>query len=166
MKLRSIALAALLGCSSLVLAQGTTPQTPPAGTDTQSSAGSAQSTAPGTRGAMHAQHMAAFKQQVTKMQALLDQMKSNVGSMSGASKTAMEANVQLWQMMIDHMNQMADQMSMMGGGMGMRPHHGMGAGPGRAPNLAPGQTETGTPGNSNKPPQGDQTNNPPTPPQR
>lgn len=127
MKLRAVALAAVLACSSWMVAQSATPQTPPAGTEGQSSAGSAQSTAPAGHAGMHhrmsqndmsgmhAQHVAAMKQQVTKMQGLLDQMKSNVNGMSGANKEAMQANVQLWQMMIDHMNQMVEHMGSMGG---------------------------------------------------
>lgn len=108
-------------------------------------------------------HMQGMKQQVAKMQSLLDQMKSNANGMTGANKQAMQVNVQLWQMMIDHMNQMVEHMSSMGGGMMMQ-HQGMGAGPGHSPHAMHAQPDTGTPGNSDKPPQSDQTNNPPTPP--
>lgn len=169
MRIRAIALAAVLGCSSWIAAQSTAPQTPPAGAQGQSAAGREQGSTPaGNAGMhhtmsqndmapMHAREMEAMRQQVAKMQTLLDQMKANVDGLSGANKTAMQANVQLWQMMIDHMKQMVQHMSSMGGMM-MQPR-GMGAGPGHPPHPTPGQP--GAPGTGEKPAQGEQTNNPP-----
>jgi hypothetical protein len=76
----------------------------------------------GTAHAQHMQGMQDMSQSVAKMQTLLDQMKTNVAGMSGKQKAAMQANVDLWQMMIDHMKQMSEHMSgmgMMGGHEGM-----------------------------------------------
>ena len=78
--------------------------------------------------AMHEKHMQEMKQNLDKMKALLQDMKTNAAGLNGKEKAAMDANVQLWQMMIDHMEQMMNNMSMMGsmdmhGGM-MQHQHG------------------------------------------
>lgn len=66
---------------------------------------------------MHAQMMEQMKQNLQKMKSLLQEMKTNAAGLTGKEKAAMDANVQLWQMMIDHMDQMVNQMSSMHGGM-------------------------------------------------
>ena len=126
MKLRNVLLVVTIAIPLLVCAQSTTPQARPAGTETQTGSGSAQSTMqPGAMhhghgaqaGDMHAMHeheMAQMKEQIAKMRALLDQMKTNVAGMKGKDKDAMQANAELWQMMIDHMDQMMQHMSSMG----------------------------------------------------
>ncbi len=111
--------------------QSTTTQTPPAGAQAGSSAGAAKSTqaTPGQRpgkgmAAMHEQHMQEMKAGITRMQALLAQMRSSYANMDPKDQPAMQANIELWQMMIEHMNQMVQHMEQMGGpGMGMG--HGM-----------------------------------------
>jgi TolA-binding protein len=131
MKAGILILAASLLMASIAAAQNA-PQTPPPGNQTGSGSGSADSTMkPGTvhsqrhessgehAGGMQAQHMQEMRQGVAKMQALLDQMKANVAGMTGKDKAAMQANVELWQMMIDHMKQMSEHMS----GMGMMDRH-------------------------------------------
>ncbi len=72
--------------------------------------------------AMHEKHMQEMKQNIAKMKALLQEMKTNAAGLSGKEKAAMDANVQLWQMMIDHMEEMMNNMSMMGS---MDMHGGM-----------------------------------------
>ena len=70
--------------TALTWAQSTAPQTPPAGGQSGTGAGAAQST-PG-RGAkgmggmqqMHAQHMQEMQQMTTQMRQLLDKMKADV----------------------------------------------------------------------------------------
>ncbi len=112
--------------------------TPP--TSTQSGA---QSTQSGTQSggmmgsqrraqmqAMQQQHMQQMKQSVAEMKSLLEQMKTNAAGLTGKDKAAWDANIQLWQKMIDHMDQMMSHMSNMGGmgmGSGMMMHkHGPG----------------------------------------
>lgn len=72
--------------------------------------------------AMHEKHMQEMKQNIAKMKALLQDMKTNAAGLSGKEKATMDANVQLWQMMIDHMEQMMGHMDMMGS---MDMHGGM-----------------------------------------
>ncbi|HET7205831.1 MAG TPA: hypothetical protein VFI95_04545 [Terriglobales bacterium] len=119
-------------------------------TSEDAQAGSAQATAPGTRASQRAQHreqmqamckqhMDAMKAQVDKLHASLDQMKSNVTNISNADEKARwQANVDMWQILVDHHDQMLKHMqdaqaSGMGcgmmegmGGPGMMRHHGMG----------------------------------------
>ena len=73
---------------------------------------------------MHKQHMEAMQADLDKMKASLDQMKSNVAGISDANEKARwQTNVDLWTVMVGHMEQMMKHMEDMGPGMGMMPHH-------------------------------------------
>jgi hypothetical protein len=140
----------------LLFAQSTTPA-PEANPQTQTGPGSAVPPGsmhhPGMQGAqgnanmraMHEKHMQEMEQNLAKMKTLLEQMKSNAADLKGKDKAAMDANVQLWQMMIDHMEQMMKHMSSMGMmGPGMEGHgmmHSQGATPpqGKTPPPPPQQ---------------------------
>lgn len=148
MKMRNILFVVVLAIPLLLCAQNTTPE-PPASAQAQTGSGSAQGTTKsgtmhhemkGEQGgadmhAMHEQHMQEMKQSIAKMKTLLEQMKTNAAGLSGKDKAAMDANVQLWQMMIGHMEEMMSHMSsmgMMGPGMeghGMMHNHDHGAMP-------------------------------------
>ncbi len=112
-----------------LFAQDTTQQNPSPGTTPGGMAEHHHKSAgmqSGDMHAMHEKHMQEMKQNIAKMKALLQDMKANAAGLSGKEKAAMDANVQLWQMMIDHMEQMMNNMSMMGsmhGGM-MQHQHG------------------------------------------
>ncbi len=110
----------------------------------QSSSGAQAGTQPpapggraGTRAQRHEQmqamckeHIEAMKTDVQKMHSAFDKMKSNVASISNADEKARwQANVDMWQTMVDHHDQMLKHMEdaqakgmgcgMMMGGMGM-----------------------------------------------
>ena len=83
--------------------------------------------------AMPADHMQGMKDQVAKMRATLEIMKSNLLTLKGdpAARQQAQLNVELWEVMIQHMEGMVKMMSAhegmgMGGGMGMMGgmHHG------------------------------------------
>lgn len=158
MKARLIVVMVLV-CGTMLWAQSTTPKTPPANTQTETGAGTAKSTqkTPSQRAgksnwqAMHAQRLQEFKADLQKMQSLLDEMKSSVANMDAKDQPAMQANVQMWQMMVDHFSGMVQHMSEMppGGKRGMHHHHGgmggMGGGMGGPPPSSGTQPGTGTP---------------------
>jgi hypothetical protein len=131
MKARNCLLIVALAFPLLLCAQNTTPETP-ATPQTQTQSGTMHRGMKNSQGgadmrAMHEQHMQEMKQNIAKMKTLLEQMKTNAAGLSGKDKAAMDANVQLWQMMIDHMDQMMNHMGMMGSGMngrGMKHNHG------------------------------------------
>ncbi len=156
MRARHFIVIAAMIWAMMAWAQSTTPQTPPAESQAQSGAGAAQSTQtqPGMRAGkgmagMHEQHMQQMKANMTRMQALLAQMRSAYANMDAKDKPAMQANIEMWQMMVDHMNQMAQHMEQMHGeGMGMGPggHHMMHHAPGTAkPNTTPQPGTQATP---------------------
>jgi len=136
MNYRSILPVLILALASLTFAQEAPQPAPPP----QTPAGS-----PGMTGAggakrqkmmeMHKQHMAAMQADLDKMKAALEQMKTNVGSISDAAEKARwQSNVDLWTVMVGHMEQMMKHMNAMGPGMGrgmMR--HGAKGGPPPAP---------------------------------
>lgn len=73
---------------------------------------------------MHKQQMEAMQADVDKMKASLDQMKANVASIGDANEKARwQTNVDLWTVMVGHMEQMLKHMEDMGPGMGMMSHH-------------------------------------------
>lgn len=174
MKLHQLVLAGVLASAVAAFGQSAPAQTPPPGAQTESGAGAQQNTMgpgmahPPRRGMegsseerqMQAQHMQQMRQQVDKMRSVLDQMKTNVAGMSGKDKAAMQANVQLWQMMVDHMDQMVQHMSSMQGQgmMGMR-HNMM---HGNMKGMKPGDSMQGA---GEAAPASPQPNNPSTPPQ-
>jgi hypothetical protein len=148
MKSCSFLLFALL-IVSLAWAQGApSGQQPSSGTQ----AGSTQAPGPGPRAgqraerrqqmqAMCKEHFEAMKADVQKMHAAFDRMKANVGTITNADEKARwQANVEMWQTVVDHHDQMLKHMEeaqaqgmgcgMMMDGMGMGPgmmhHPGMG----------------------------------------
>jgi hypothetical protein len=141
MKLRITLLVVALTVPLLISAQST-PQQPGPPPQTQGGPGSPMQPGtmqhPGMGGpqgndnmrAMHEKQIREMKQNIAKMKTLLEQMKTNAAGLTGKDKAAMDANVQLWQMMIDHMDQMVNHMSSMGmmgpgmGGPGMMRNHG------------------------------------------
>src|SRR6266581_2331970 len=90
--------------------------------------------------AMCKEHIATMKTDVQKMHSAFDKMKGNVASISNADEKARwQANVDMWQTVVDHHDQMLKHMEDaqakgMGCGMmmsdmgmgGMMHHHGMG----------------------------------------
>ena len=155
MSVRNFAIVAVLMFATWMFGQST-PQTPPPGAQGQSGAGATTSTQakPGTHagmgmGAMHAQHMQEMQKNVAQMESLLNNMRANLASMDPKDQPAMRNNIELWQMMIDHMKQMAQHMESMGG-PGMMHEHMMG-GPGAQGGMthqhgSMGTAKEGTPG--------------------
>ncbi len=113
MKLSILFLAGVVAIATLSSAQTSTTPPPPGSPDNMG----AMHHGADNMGGMH-DHMQDMKQSVAKMKSLLEQMKANAAGLSGKDKAAMDANVQLWQMMIDHMDQMANHMGMMNMDMG------------------------------------------------
>lgn len=148
---RKILLAVVMSAVSLTWAQSTAPRPPQRGTE-----GSSEN-----RMDMQ-QHMQSMQKDLVKMRSLLDQMKANTASLTGKEKAAMEANVQLWQMMVDHMSQMVEHMQSMEGhgGMGMGAHSDMHHG------TAGSHGHGNMQGPATAAPSAPTSNNPPTPPQR
>jgi mono/diheme cytochrome c family protein len=86
----------------------------------------------------HMEHMAAMKAQLQKLHAALDQMKANVDKITDADEKARwQANVDMWQTMVDHLDQMMKQMEAMPG-----PGMGMGGGHHGRCDMGPGQPDT------------------------
>lgn len=151
MTFKALLLTCVIGVVSLASAQTTSSRPPQRGTE-----GSSED-----RTTMQ-QHMQSMQKDLAKMRSLVDQMKTSSGSLTGNEKSAMEANVQLWQMMVDHMSEMAEHMqSMQGrGGMGMSGHPGMQHGTGGSHKHGNMQ------GPASAAPSAPTSNNPPTPPNR
>ena len=119
MKRRILLLITLLALVSFSLAQGAPQSTPPATAPHHPMAMDHQKMAE-----MHKQHMEAMKADLDKMKTSLDQMKANVGNISNADEKARwQSNVDLWTLMVGHMEQMMKHMDNMGPGMGMMEHH-------------------------------------------
>ena len=103
--------------------------------------------------AMCKEHIATMKTDVQKMHSAFDKMKGNVASISNADEKARwQANVDMWQTVVDHHDQMLKHMEDaqakgMGCGMmmsdmgmgGMMHHHGMG--PMKPAPAAPAETK-------------------------
>ncbi|HYL16150.1 MAG TPA: hypothetical protein VEV41_24170 [Terriglobales bacterium] len=73
--------------------------------------------------AMHEQHMQEMKAQVDQMRAKVEAMKANLPNVKDpALKQQLQNDVDLWEMMVSHMDQMSKMMEgrpgMMGHGMG------------------------------------------------
>ncbi|MFB3814618.1 MAG: hypothetical protein ACE14L_10945 [Terriglobales bacterium] len=128
MNVRKLMLTVIL-LAATALTQSTTPQTPPPGSQGQTGADPSTSTqhehgqpATGTsRSAMRMQHMQQARADLERMKALLSQMRATYGSMDPKNQPAMQANIELWQLMINHMDQMISHMEQMGG-MGTMGH--------------------------------------------
>ena len=119
-----------LGCLGWAQTQSTPPQTP------------AQKGMPhGNMGEMHKQHTDAMKADVDKMKTSLDQLKANVATISDAAEKARwQANVDMWTVVVGHMEEMQKHMDAMGPGgmMGHGMHHGgMGGPPSPPPPAEP-----------------------------
>lgn len=130
MKLRTMIVGLVLTAVPM-WAQNTAPQAAKdAAPGTQAAQSAQAAPKPGAKmRAMHEKHMQEMKQSIAKMKTLLEEMKTNAAGMTGKDKAAWDANIQLWQMMIDHMDKMVNQMSSMGGmgmGPGMMHHRGQG----------------------------------------
>lgn len=76
---------------------------------------------------MHAQHMQEMKAQLDKMHATLDQMKANLAKVKdSAARQQDQFDVDLWEGMLKHMDEMVNMMSRHEGmGMGMMGGSGM-----------------------------------------
>ncbi len=143
--MKSLLLALLLS-GTMLWAQSNTPQTPPAGSQSETSAGTAQNTRR-ARGmnmsAMHQQMIAMVQQMGTH----LDKMKADIANIKDpAAKDAAQQNYEMWQTMYTHMQQMQANM-----GQGMMSHGtGMGMGMGHGTGMGMGQPPAGT--STKKPP--------------
>jgi len=126
----------LLMLTSLALAQSA-----PSGQQSSSGAQAGTPPAPGVRAGQRAQrheqmqamckeHIEAMKADAEKMHSAFDKMKANVASIGNADEKARwQANIDMWQSMLDHHDQMLKHMEdaqakgmgcgMMMGGMGM-----------------------------------------------
>jgi hypothetical protein len=98
----------------------------------------------GMQGMGHEQHMQQAKEQLAKMHQLLDQMKSNVSKMDQKDQAYAQANAQMWEMMVSHLDMMVQHMSEMkpGAGGGMRHRHMGGPGAGMPGSTGPTQPST------------------------
>lgn len=109
--MRTLAIVLLLS-GAIVWAQATTPQTPPAGGQGQTGAGTAQSTHRMHHGQM-GQGMGGQQMQ-QNMKAMTDQMRTKLDTMRTALdkvtdpnvKQALQADYDMWQTMYNHMQQM------------------------------------------------------------
>jgi len=122
MKARGVLLAMVVVFASLAWAQNTPPQAPRADVHSHSAAGTAKpaQTQPGMpadkgMAGMREQHMQEMKANLDKMHALLEQMKASVADMDPKDQPAMQANIQMWQTMIDHLDAMTQHMQSMQG---------------------------------------------------
>ncbi len=121
MKARGVLLAMVV-VLSLARAQNTPPQAPRADVHSHSAASTAkppqkQPGMPTDKGmaGMREQHMQEMKANLDKMHALLEQMKASVAGMDPKDQPAMQANIQMWQIMVDHLDTMTQHMQSMQG---------------------------------------------------
>jgi hypothetical protein len=111
----------LFAATCAASAQTSTPQTPPPSAQGQTGAGTAQGTAPrgrmgGMRGmGMNQQHLQQMQADLNHMHALLNSMRANLSSMSPKDQPAMQSNVEMWQIMVNHMDSMMQHVQMMQG---------------------------------------------------
>ncbi|HVO63799.1 MAG TPA: hypothetical protein VMT53_22945 [Terriglobales bacterium] len=122
MKFNILLLAVLFTIVSVALAQEQSQApAPPSGTRSQMRAERRQKMME-----MHKQQVEAMKADLEKMKSSLTAMKANVANISDAKEKARwQANVDMWETMVGHMDQMQKQMEWMGPGM----HPGMMGGP-------------------------------------
>lgn len=126
----SLFLVVILALVSLALAQNQPPQTPPPPPGHHHDMGPDHQ----KMDAMHKQHMDAMKADLDKMKASLDQMKANVAKISDPNEKARwQSNVDLWTVMVGHMERMIKDMESMGPGKGEMHHGGMGHPPAPPP---------------------------------
>src|SRR5512147_2689734 len=122
MKVRGVFLAMVVVFASLAWAQNPPSRAPGADVHSHSAAGTAtpaqkQPGIPADEGmaGMREQHMQEMKANLDKMHALLEQMKASVADMDPKDQPAMQANIQMWQMMVDHLDAMTKHMQSMQG---------------------------------------------------
>jgi uncharacterized protein HemX len=121
-----------------------------------------QTTTPPSRSQMRAQRrqqMQAFhQQQIAAMRADLDKLKKSLAAMQANipnikdinERARWQDNIDMWQVLINHMDRMVSHMEQMGpGGPGAQGMRGPGMGPGMGMGPGPGGPATGT---SNPPP--------------
>jgi hypothetical protein len=138
----------LLMLTSLALAQSA-----PSGQQSSSGAQAGKPPAPGVRAGQGAQrheqmqamckeHIEAMKADAEKMHSAFDKMKANVASISNADEKARwQANIDMWQSMLDHHDQMLKHMEdAQAKGMGCGMMGGMGMGGGMSP-MKPAPTK-------------------------
>jgi hypothetical protein len=114
-----ILLVALTICTAPGWAQSSPAQTPHAGARNQTGMGAAKSTAPGGMHGMcgmgmSQQDMQHMQANLNHMHALLNSMRANMSSMDARNQPAMLSNIEMWQLMLDHMDGMVKQMQGMG----------------------------------------------------
>jgi hypothetical protein len=71
---------------------------------------------------MHQQEMQDIQATLQKMHALLNSMRAAYSGMETRDQPAMQANIEMWQLMVDHMDKMVQRMQSMEHG-GMQHHH-------------------------------------------
>ncbi len=93
---------------------------------------------------MHQEHMAAMRADLDKLKKSLAAMQASIPNIKDVNERARwQDNIDMWQVLVHHMESMTMHMEHMGPGGPGDHHHGMGMGPG------PGAPESGT---SNPPP--------------
>jgi Class III cytochrome C family len=122
MKTRSMFFSVFVVFTSMVWAQYTLAQAPSADVHSHSATDTAKPAQeqPGmpadkSTAGMREQHMQEMKANLDKMHALLEKMKTSVAGMDPKDQPAMQANIQMWQMMIDHLDAMTQHMQSMQG---------------------------------------------------
>jgi hypothetical protein len=120
MKVKGVLLAMLFGLT--LQAWGQQPPAPPAGRS-QARAEHRQKMME-----MHQQEMAAMKIDIEKLNSFLAQMKTNVAAIKdSAEKARWQTNVDMWEVVVNHMDRMQTHMESMG--PRMMPYPGSGAPP-------------------------------------
>jgi hypothetical protein len=137
MKRKSLLFVLMFSLTSLVRAQGVSPQ-PPTSTAGPGSRDQMSSEHHQKMMEMHKQQMEAVNADMEKMKSSLAQMKANVAKISDPSeKGRWESNVDMWEVLVGHMEQMLKHMDVghgMGGmGPGMMHDHGEGGPPSPPP---------------------------------
>ena len=127
MKLKSLLLVLMFILTSLAWAQDTASQAPPPTSGT-GSRDQRRSEDRQKMMEMHRQQMEAMKADMEKMKSSLAQMKTNVAKISDpGEKGRWQTNVDMWVVLVGHMEQMLKHMESMG--PGMMHEHGMGGPP-------------------------------------
>jgi hypothetical protein len=124
MKLSTLVMAVVLVSAITLEAQDTAPQNTPTGAQTEKSMEpSAMPDHQGMGGmhgmsAMHQQHQKEMQANLDKMHALLNDMRTKAASLNQKDRAPMMDNVQMWQMMLDHLDSMMKHMQEMQSGVG------------------------------------------------
>ncbi len=118
--MRTMFVAAVVFSAPMLYAQSTPPQTPPAGAQAQTGAGTAAAQRPGLTPPQRLRNM---QQQLQQMRAVLARMRTEVaGLQDPKDKQLAQDNVEMWEMMLNHMQ---DEMTAaLHRQMGMPTEHG------------------------------------------